>query len=89
MRYLLRSTSMDADFVKHIDVLCLDGEDKAVERRYSELVRYRNFRLANLELERYFGALHDDRRRHIDYFLPDALEKVHRSLVARLHVALL
>ena len=53
VRYLLKAAAAESEYLKRIDVICLDNKSGDVERRYRDSVTFNNFRFRSLRIEDY------------------------------------
>jgi hypothetical protein len=57
IQYLFKEAILDCEFLKTIDVICLDP-DSTVKARYKDFVRFGRFRFASTRTEDYMQAMH-------------------------------
>src|SRR5690606_29593289 len=84
IKYLLKSSVVEAPHLKSIDVICLDS-DGNTESRYDDFFEFNNYRFKNGSVVDYLNELKDqvDSRRHEkkDFISTACLEKAHKSFL--------
>lgn len=58
IKYLLKSSVVNASHLKKIDVICLDG-DGAVKKRFDDFIQYDYYRFKNANVVEYFNEVHE------------------------------
>ncbi|MBI1741756.1 SIR2 family protein [Candidatus Acetothermia bacterium] len=90
VRYLLKSSTLKANRLKNIDIICLDDETGTVEQRYHEFIKFRDHNFYKIDINDYLKEIlkifKHDQRKAIDDRTPvtisfQSLEKAHASII--------
>jgi hypothetical protein len=64
VKYLLKSSVVNAPHLKQIDVICLD-KDASVKKRFDDFIQYDYYRFKNADIVEYLNEVHELSKRNI------------------------
>lgn len=86
IKYLLKSSVVNAPHLKQIDVICLD-KDASVKKRFDDFIQYDYYRFKNADIAEYLNEVHELSKRNIysseESVVLNKLEIAHENFMSK------